>query len=175
MRESGKVALTAVMSALAIALSLLRVELPYPVLPYLKFDSAEIPVTLTAFLCGFKYAAAAELMHFLGLVVRGSPPVDASMKLFAVLSMLAGLAMPLRSLPARFATAAATRVAVMTAANYAYLHLLFPRFLEYALKLAGGVELLYLYTAVFNVVHTAASVGLSWVAAEEVRKRITLP
>ena len=175
MKESRKAVLAAMMGALAIALSLLRVQLPYPVLPYLKFDFAEIPVTLTLFLCGFKYAVVAELVHFLGLLARGSEPVGASMKLLAVLSMLAGLALPLRGLLARFTAAAVTRTLAMTAANYVYFYLLFPNFLGYALKLAGGVGPLFLYTAVFNVLHTVVSVGLSWAVDREIRRRITLP
>lgn len=171
MRRTRKLVLTAVFSALAIAFSILRLQIPYPILPYLKLDFAELPVTLVMFLCGFKYAVVAELLHYLGLVARGSAPVDAAMKLLAVISMLAGLAVPAKSFLVKMLSAAVVRAAAMSIMNYIYFYVLFPHFLEYALKLAGSVEALFLFTAVFNVIHTVVSAGLTWAVYKEVEKR----
>lgn len=177
MKRTRNLVLTAVLGALAIAFSILRLQLPYLPLPYLKLDFAELPVTLTLFLCGFKYAVAAELLHFLGLLMRGSQPIDASMKLLAVLSMLVGLAVPVKSsFLTRLAIAAATRSLFMSLMNYLYFYVLFPHFLAYALKLAGSVEALFILTALFNIIHVVVSAGTTWVVYKEVEKRgILLP
>ncbi|MEM0093544.1 MAG: hypothetical protein QXT33_01395 [Thermofilum sp.] len=172
MRRTRNLVLTAVFGALAIAFSILRLQLPYLPLPYLKLDFAELPVTLTLFLCGFKYAVAAELLHFLGLLIRGSQPIDASMKLLAVLSMLVGLAIPVRGgFLARLALAAASRSLFMSLMNYIYFYVLFPNFLGYALKLAGSVEALFILTAIFNIIHVAVSAGSTWLVYKEIEKR----
>jgi len=171
-RRTQKLALTGVMAALALGSSILRLEIPYPILPYLKFDAAEIPVTIVFFLCGLKYSVAAELIHYIGLVARGSNPVNAAMKLLAVLSMLLGLAAPLRSAALRVLCAAVLRSAAMTVANYLYLFVFFPHFLGFALRYVGSVEALYAYTAVFNALHTALSAGLAWATYRAVTRRL---
>ena len=174
MRKTQKLALTGVMAALALGFSILRLEMPYPVLPYLKFDAAEVPVTIALFFCGLKYSVAAEVIHYLGLVARGSSPVDAAMKLLAVISMLLGLAAPLRSAALKVLCAAVLRSAVTTAMNYLYLFVFFPQFLSYALQYVGSVIALYAYTAVFNVLHTVLSAGLAWATYRAVAKRLSL-
>jgi len=162
------------MAALALGFSILRLEMPYPILPYLKLDAAEIPVTIAFFFCGLKYGVAAEVIHYLGLVLRGSNPVNAAMKLLAVVSMLVGLAAPLRSAALKMLCAAALRSAAMTVMNYLYLFVFFPDFLSFALKYAGSVEALYAYTATFNVLHTVLSAGLAWATYRAVARRLNL-
>ena len=55
MNEFGKsvsAAYIVVFPALAIALTFSRAEIPYPLLPYLKFDFAEVPVMIVPMLGG---------------------------------------------------------------------------------------------------------------------------
>lgn len=171
MNKTRKLVLVAILGALAVAFSILRLQLPFLPLPYLKLDFAELPVTLALFLCGFRYAVIAEILHFLGLLARGSQPIDASMKLVAVLSMLVGLAAPSSSFLVRLVSAAVLRSLVMSMMNYVYFYILFPNFLSYALKLAGSIEALFILTAIFNIVHVAVSAGLAWAVYKEVEKR----
>uniref|UniRef100_A0A7C3WJ74 ECF transporter S component n=1 Tax=Thermofilum pendens TaxID=2269 RepID=A0A7C3WJ74_THEPE len=172
MKRTQKITLTGIMAALALGFSILRLEAPFPILPYLKFDAAEIPVTIAFYLCGLKYGVTAEIIHYLGLVARGSNPVNAAMKLLAVLAMLVGLAAPFKSMLLRVLSAVALRAATMTVMNYLYLFVFFPHFLSFALKYVGSVEALFAYTAIFNALHTALSVGLAWATYRAVTRRL---
>lgn len=175
MHRTQKMALTAIMASLSLSLSILKLELPYPILPYLKFDFAEIPVTLVYFLAGFAWSVIAESLHLIGMLARGADPIGATMKFLAVLSMLAGgwfAKKTVRSTIVEFTGATLLRVSTMILANWIYFTLLFPNFLGYAVKLAGGIYLLYIYTAVFNLIHVGVSWGLSWFIYSEVNKRI---
>jgi len=173
--RTQKLAVTALMASLALALSILKVELPYPVLPYLKFDSAEIPVTLVYFMCGLSCGLLAEALHFTGLVARGADPLGALMKLLAVTSMLAGASATRKvsgAIALEFAGAAALRVAVMTAMNWVYFTLLYPSLLDYAVRMAGGLLLLYAFTGLFNLLHAALSFAAAWAVYVEVKRRV---
>lgn len=171
--RTAKLSLTALTAALALAFSVLKLEAPFPVLPYLKFDLAEVPVTLGFLLCGLPYGVAAETVHFLGLVARGADPLGAFMKFLAVVSMFLG-AYRFSSAVTRLALGVAARVAAMTLANYAYFYLLFPGFLGYALKYTGSVYALFAYTALFNVIHGAATMAFSMLVVREVKKRVRI-
>ncbi|MGB9708505.1 MAG: hypothetical protein ACP5II_03370 [Infirmifilum sp.] len=178
MQKTQGVALTALMASLALSFSMLKLELPYPVLPYLKFDLAEIPVTILYFLAGLRWGLAAETLHLLGLLARGAEPVGALLKYSAVISMLIGARLfrkIMKSITLEFAGGAVTRIFAMSFANWAYFTFLFPNFLDYAVKMAGGVYLLYVYTAVFNLIHTLVSMGISWLVFKEIKVRLRVP
>ncbi len=169
-----RLVLMSILGGTAIALSLLRVEVPFPLLPYLKFDAAEIPDALAFYFCGLPYGLAATLIHFLGLVARGSDPVSASMKLGAVAAMLLGAAAA-RRLVWQVVWGSTVRAVVMTIANYLYLYVLFPGFLGYALSMVswlGGAAALFALTAVFNVLHTVLTLVIARWIFEEVKKRL---
>jgi riboflavin transporter FmnP len=174
MRSTLKISVTALFASLAIASSILRLEFPFPVLPWLKFDLAEIPAMLACMMCGLSYGLLAETIHFLGLVARGSHALNAFMKFSAVAPMMLGYAFFTKTL-LKAASGIALRVAVTTAMNYLYFYVLYPSFLEYALKLAGTVELLFGYTAMFNIIHGIFTIGVSLLIVREVEKRIKMP
>jgi len=150
-------------------LSVVHAEAPFPPLPYLKFDAAEVTDTVAFYLCGPRYGAWAALIHFAGLVIRGSDPFSASMKLAAVLSMFAGMLLA-KSLAGQVAWGSLARAAAMTVANYVYLYVLFPQFLSYAARMVswmGGVAALFILTAVFNIVHAVLTISVArWIAVE---------
>lgn len=175
-RKSYSIAVTAAMSALAIVLALLRFEFPFYPLTFLKFDFAELPSVLTLALVGPKWSYFCALMHMFGLLARGSDPLGASMKLLAVVSMLAGLHVARRRWKFAVALASLTRVAVMSLANLIVVGFLFPQWLKFAQKLlnAAGIPVTgwtdtllatIAFVAIFNVLHvllaTLPSVGIA--------------
>jgi len=166
--------LVSLLGGTSVALSLLHVEAPFPLLPYLKFDAAEIPDALAFYLCGPLYGVAAAALHTVGLLLRGSEPLGALMKFLAVASMLAGASLA-RRLRWQIVYGAAVRALAMSAANYVYLYVLFPGFLEYAASIVswlGGVAALFLLTALFNVVHAAATLAVARWVADAVGRRL---
>jgi len=182
-KTSYKLAVTAVMSALAIVMSLHRLEIPFYPLVYLKFDLAEIPSVLTLALAGAWWSYLCALFHFVGLLARGSDPLGASMKLTAVASMLAGLQIARRRWKLAIASATATRALAMSAANFIVLSFLFPSWLDFAWKLLASVGMpvrsreealltTLALTAVFNCFHVLLSVIPAAAITEGVVRRI---
>ena len=81
----------AVFSALAALLTLSRAAIPFPLIPYLQIDFAELPIYIAFFLFGPVAAIITELVHWLFLNITGSDaPLGPAIKLFAVLSTLGG-------------------------------------------------------------------------------------
>lgn len=185
MRRTLSMAVTATMSSLAIVASALRLELPFPVLTFLKFDFAELFSVLTFALAGPWWSYFCALMHMVGLLVRGSDPLGASMKFAAVVSMLAGLQAARRRWKAAVASAIALRVAAMCLANFLVLCYFFPSWLAYSeklLKAAGfnvqgekdALILTMVFVALFNALHVPISVLPSVILAEKVKKTLKL-
>jgi len=184
-KASYKLAVTAVMSALAIVMSVLRLEFPFYPLVFLKFDLAEIPSVLTFALAGARWSYLCALFHFAGLLARGSDPLGASMKLAAVVSMLAGLHAARRRWKLAIVSAMVARALAMSAANFAVLCFLFPAWLDFAWRLLAGVgipvesrsEALLVtlaLTALFNCLHVLLSVIPAAAVARGVERRIRI-
>lgn len=172
------IASTAVFGALASALSLLKIEIPFPVLVYLKFDLAEIPSTCAFLLIGPSSGLAVATIHWSVLTARAWPP-GALMKYLAVLAMLSGFWLGTKigrsrtilraiGLPRLLALCAvlgmACRVLAMAVANLAFFLVLFPGYLEFArtllsasgIRCGSSIEALFwisLLTALFNAIH----------------------
>ncbi len=180
---SYKTAVTAVMAALAIAISALRLEFPFYPLVFLKFDLAEIPSVLAFALVGARWSYLCALFHFAGLLARGSDPLGASMKLAAVVSMLAGLQIARHRWKLAVISAMVTRAFAMSVANLAVLGFFFPSWLDFAWKLLTSVGVpvrsreeallaTLALTAVYNCLHVPLSVVPAAAIAEEVERRI---
>jgi len=90
-RGSVVLAVIAVFSGLAVVLTSIRAEIPYPLLPYLKFDLAEIPVILVLLLVGPIPSLIAETIHWLGLTITHGWVLGPLMKFLAVTPTLLGL------------------------------------------------------------------------------------
>ncbi len=84
------ISLSATFGALAIAFSILRFEIPYPIAPFLKIDFSEIIDLLALFIGGIKVGLIAATIHFLGLMTHAEFLVGPPMKYAAVLSMFLG-------------------------------------------------------------------------------------
>jgi len=81
----------AVFAALAAILTLARASVPFPLIPYLQIDFAELPIMISFFLFGPVAGIITELVHWLFLNETGSDaPLGPAIKLVAVLSTFCG-------------------------------------------------------------------------------------
>ena len=123
----------AVFSALAALLTLSRASIPFPLIPYLQIDFAELPIYIAFFLFGPLAAIITELVHWLFLNITGSDaPLGPAIKLVAVLSTLCGFwagssvyphlapgrGRPAVALSLMFGGGLVIRVVAMTVVNY---------------------------------------------------------
>jgi len=126
----------AVFSALAALLTLSRAAIPFPLIPYLQIDFAELPIYISFFLFGPLAAIITELVHWLFLNITGSDaPLGPAIKLVAVLSTLGGFwagsaiysrlargrGRPAIALSLMFGGGMLLRVLAMTVVNYVVL------------------------------------------------------
>jgi riboflavin transporter FmnP len=118
-----KTALAGVLVSLAIVLHLFKV--PFPPAPFLKFDGVGIPLA-TLSLYSISLSVAIVPVVFVALQVLGADVVGAGMKVLAELSTYLPLALMYRRVGSRglvgyvvsVGSAIATRVVIMTLANY---------------------------------------------------------
>lgn len=165
----------AAMAALALVLAFLPLSFPFPPVPFLRFDPAEIPVF--AALIGFgPYSAftAALVYYFVLLAVGEFTPIGPSMKFLAVASAMLGFWMMSKMFAGKgvkamlftgVVAASVLRIFVMTAANYVVLAILFPEFLQFATTTLSmflgaplqpnqeGLLLVLTFTAIYNILH----------------------
>ena len=81
----------AVFAALAAILTLARASVPFPLIPYLQIDFAELPIMISFFLFGPLAGVVTELVHWLFLNEMGSDaPLGPAVKLVAILSTFFG-------------------------------------------------------------------------------------
>jgi len=81
----------AVFAALAAILTLARAAVPFPLIPYLQIDFAELPIMISFFLFGPLAGVVTELVHWLFLNETGSDAaLGPAIKLVAVLSTFFG-------------------------------------------------------------------------------------
>lgn len=118
-----RVALAGVLVSLAIVLHLFKA--PFPPAPFLKFDGVGVPLAVLS-LYSVPLSVAVVPVVFIALQALGADFVGAGMKVLAELSTYVPLAVAYRKLGSRSVagyavsacSAVATRVAVMTLANY---------------------------------------------------------
>ena len=176
-------ALTAVMSAAALLISALRVEVPFYPLVFLKFDFAEVPSVLAFTLAGPRWGYLCAVFHYAGLLSRGSDPLGPTMKFLAVVSMLAGMHAGGSRWKLALLCGMAVRAAAMALANLVVLGLLFPHWLSYSIALlsAAGLKvsgwwdamaMTIILVSVYNCVHVLLSIIPAELIAREVRRRL---
>ena len=134
----------AVFAALAAILTLARAAVPFPLIPYLQIDLAELPIMISFFLFGPLAGTVTELVHWLFLNETGSDaPLGPAIKLVAVLSTFFGFWLGSRfysvigrrshgrmglGLSLMFGFGMLLRVAAMTFMNYVILVYIGPLF-----------------------------------------------
>jgi len=89
-KGSLAIAYIIVFSSLTIILTLVRAEVPFPFLPYLKFDFAEVPVMIVLLLMGPIPALITELIHWVSLTLARGWVLGPLMKFLAVTPMIFG-------------------------------------------------------------------------------------
>jgi riboflavin transporter FmnP len=81
----------AVFAGLAAILTLARASVPFPLIPYLQIDFAELPIMISFFLFGPVAGIFTELVHWIFLNETGSDvPLGPAIKLVAILSTFFG-------------------------------------------------------------------------------------
>ena len=134
----------AVFAALAAMLTLARASVPFPLIPYLQVDLAELPIMISFFLFGPVAGIITELVHWLFLNETGSDvPLGPAIKLVAVMSTFLGFWLgsvvysrfgggtgrrPVFGLSLLFGWGMLLRIAAMTVMNYLVLVYIGPVF-----------------------------------------------
>lgn len=173
-------AVAASFGGLAALLTVLPLSFPYPVIPYLKFDLAELPVVIAFLSFGPLAGGITAIAYWLVLSLVGEfTPIGPAMKFLAVGSMLLGIWVGSKIY--RGSTVAPLllnlillggliRIFITTIANYILLAVLFPDLLEIAtgmVRAATGFTadgqlnalfLVLLFTSIFNLLHTIFSI-----------------
>jgi riboflavin transporter len=185
-----RVAIGAVFGGLAFTMGFLPLSFPFPPIPYLKFDLAEIPAFLAAMVFGPSLGLVAAFSHFISLLFFGEwSPIGPLMKFLAVASSLAGFWLVSKLVTGRgilvcsFGLGVSSilmRVVVMTVTNYIVLVVLLPDALEYGastLSMMTGLpmnsfeeklSLVLLFTALYNGLHIPVSMIPSYIVAKSI-------
>lgn len=176
--NTRSLALSAIFSALAIMLTMAKITIPFPLLPYLEFDLSEIPVTISFFLLGPQYSLLSAVIYWIALTMRAGELLGPAMKGVAVVSMILGLWATTRPVGknAGYRTLIASgligssilRVIAMSAFNYVVLTIIAPFWLDFASGLVAAIGLptttpsqtifwVLLLTGLYNALHTVLS------------------
>ncbi|MFC1803547.1 ECF transporter S component [Thermoproteota archaeon] len=182
--NTREISLSAVFSALAVMLTMVNLTIPFPLLPYLKFDFSEIPVTSAFFLIGPQYALLSSVIYWIVLTIRAGEILGPAMKFAAVASMIIGFWVASKVTNGKktrdikplimsgLVIGIILRVVVMSLFNYTILVFIAPFWLDYA---TGFIAVLGLSTAnsfqtvlwvlvltgFYNLLHTILSMGPS--------------
>lgn len=192
------VAVAAVFGGLSSVIAMLRLSFPFPLLPYLRFDLAELPVVFSFLAFGPLLGLVTSVVYWLVLTVVTTGewlwPIGPFMKFLAVASMLAGLWLGSRTstkskryglgllLLRMGLLATIIRIIVMSVINYVILVVVVPEsliFVNYllsttlGLSLGSGLELILLVmvlTSIFNIAHTALSLVPSAIIVQRIER-----
>ncbi|MGC8947900.1 MAG: ECF transporter S component [Thermoprotei archaeon] len=185
---------SAIFGSLAASITMLKLEIPFPVLPYLKFDFAEIIDVFAFLVFGPVVGLVTTTIHWLLLNFHTEwPIIGPLMKYVAVLSMVLGFwggsilykrfnGSSIRGLiVSMIIFGSLVRVMFMTLANIIVIYLIYGTgFFSYAnyllsrlgLLLQGDFAILFwilIFTGIYNVVH----VFISTIPAYSVLKYVT--
>ena len=192
--DTRSIALSAVFSALAVMLTMTNLTIPFPLLPYLKFDFSEIPVTITFFLVGPQYSLLSTAIYWVVLTIKDGDILGPAMKGASVASMIIGFWIASRvtkgknkslstMITSGMAIGAILRILVMSVFNYVVFTVIAPFWLDYAAGLVAALGLpttthsqtiMYalLLTGIYNLLHTALSLIPSVFVAKASLSRI---
>jgi riboflavin transporter FmnP len=183
-RGTFEVVFAALCASLAIFMTFYKVVFAFPILPYLKFELAEIPVVIAFLVAGPFSGLLSSVIYWIILTLVGEwTPIGPAMKFLAVaptiLGLWAGFALSRRlrknpgiamSMSVGIVLAMVARVIVTSLMNLLVLWWLFPFFLDIAanhLKAILGFQadssymvllMTLVFTAVFNIMHLFLSV-----------------
>ena len=99
-RDTVRLVGTAILAAMVIVfdytLKYSGLKIPFPWMPFLKFDFTGVPIMISLFLFGLPSAVTTSLAAFLGIMARSGEIVGATSKAVAELSTALGIAAGLR-------------------------------------------------------------------------------
>ncbi len=198
MRRTVSLTLTAFYAATAIIITILKLEIYYPLLPYLKFDFAEIPSVIAFIMVGPWSGFTSAIAHWLFLIHSSGNPLGATMKFSAVSSMLIGFWLAnviLRKFKKHLSdynflislctlSGGIVRVIVMSIFNIIVLTIIAPGYLIFAAEIIRNLigrnvslnEALYwtlILTGLYNAIHVVFSAIPSILLIKILRKRIS--
>jgi riboflavin transporter FmnP len=197
-RNTFEVVFAALCASLAIFMTLYKVVFAFPILPYLKFELAEIPVVIAFLVAGPFSGLLSSVIYWIILTLVGEwTPIGPAMKFLAVaptiLGLWAGFALSRRlrknpsiafSMSMGILLAMVSRVVVTSLMNLLVLWWLFPFFLDIAAKHLGAtvgfqadspsavLTVTLFFTAFFNILHLFLSVIPSYYLVDKVITRV---
>ena len=99
-RDTVRLVGTAILAAMVIVfdytLKYSGLKIPFPWLPFLKFDFTGVPIMISLFMFGLPSAVSTSLAALLGIIARSGELVGATSKALAELSTALGIAAGLR-------------------------------------------------------------------------------
>ena len=188
----------AICGALAIAIRLLQLKIPFLLVPYLQFELAEIPIIAGFLLYGPTVGIVAAFSYWGILNMIGEfVPIGPAMAFTASLSTVVGMWLGFRAFR-RFVrnraallslgvfTGILLRVIVATISNYIVIWMLFPFFFDFASKSVSsalgisfgsqieGLIVILALTALFNVIQVIIITVPSLAIVKAVRNRVAM-
>lgn len=184
--DTRRIALVALLSASAAMISIGTVSFPFPLLPFLRFDAAEVPDVLSFFLLGPTGGLVVTLIHWIILDLHSSfdPIIGPTMKFMAVFGTMLGLYVATFLVPegtrgkrlflALLGVGTLVRFVVMIPPTFLLYYFISPGlylpFAEKSLTAFGihasgtlaAATLVTLVTALFNILHALFTVSVVW-------------
>jgi riboflavin transporter FmnP len=170
---AGTATLSALVVILDYALKYSNLKIPFPLLPYLKFDFTGIPIVISALLFGLFPGILTSAVAFVAILTRSGDLIGSSMKGMAELSTILGMATGFKLFGRLRRTGSvsiglASRVLIMTIVNLVFLYtglLLLPSLYKDALVTW------VLIVGAFNLAQGAVSAVGGYLVFEMIRKR----
>jgi len=179
-RDTVRLVGTAILAAMVIVfdytLKYSGLKIPFPWMPFLKFDFTGVPIIISLFMFGLPSAVTTSLAALLGIIARSGELVGATSKAVAELSTALGIAAGLRltgdrgiedniTKGASVALGLLSRVVVMSLWNIVVL----PNYQSIPLDYVVG---LLPYLGVFNAMQGAISALLGYTLYEAYTRRV---
>ncbi len=188
MRKTQYYTMLAMFAAASGAIAEMHLAFPFPLLPFLEFDLAEIPDALAFMILGPKGGLISASVHALILYIIGSFTIFSPlMKLFAELSMFAGLYFGFKvGRGSKFkkgimaGVGSTFRVIVMLFVTLALYYVIMPSIYLPTAKLAMSIlgisltspfeiaMLLVGLTSVFNLIAGLITIGIAFAVAKSI-------
>ena len=171
---------TAILAALVIvfdyALKFSGLKIPFPWMPFLKFDFTGVPIVVALLLFGLASAGTTSVVASLGIIARSGDLIGGAMKGIAEFSTVAGMAAGLYlterisssrviRMAGMLAVGVVTRILVMSVWNL----LVLPNF--YGVPFNATIGMLPLL-ALFNAMQGAMTVALGYTLHEAYVRRV---
>ncbi len=168
---------TAILSALVVVfdytLKYSYLKIPFPGLPFLKFDFTGIPIVLSFLLFGMIPGIFTSTVAFLGILARSGDVLGSSMKGVAEFSTILGMAIGLKLLnrfriAGSFVSGVGTRALVMTCVN---LGLIYVGIMAIPSSYMDVPLILTLLFGIFNIIQGAVSIFGGYSIYMAIRRR----